>query len=177
MVAWTKDTIAARSSSEIQSIRDNAVRHCRQDIVALCDEELAARKPSRPKKAAVRISDNHRGQYVSEFHFVCPKEDGITRNQDGTIWTGTWVVREEHATNALKYGAIVALHTSRAEPSYLQGPIRTWRKGPRERSYSGEQLTQTEEGILFLFEPSDSPLQWKGEATGEKGYGWAHVAE
>ena len=125
----------------------------------------------------MHFSENHSGQYVSEFHFVCPREDGVTRNQDGTIWTGTWVVAEEQAANALKYGSIVALHTSKAEPSYLQGTIRAWRKGPRQPSYSGEQLTQITEGILFLFQPSGSPLQWKGDATGEKGYAWAPIAE
>ena len=103
---------------------------------------------------------------------MCPNALGIIRNPDGTIWTGTWVVATEHAENAVKYGALVFLHSSKAEPSYLQGTITTWRKNVREPRYSGEQLTQINEGIDFLFQPSAFALPWKGDATGEKGYAW-----
>ena len=122
-------------------------------------------------------SEDHSGQYVSEFHFVCPSELGVIRNQNGTIWTGTWVVAEEHAESAVRFGALVSLHSSRAEQSYLQGIVKAWRKSPRQTRYSGEQLTQTRAGIDFLFEPSEFPLAWKGDATGEKGYAWTPLTE
>jgi hypothetical protein len=177
MIEWTKEQITRLSSDQIESLRENAAKHGRRDVVELCNEELTARKPTRARKVAESIVDDHSGQYVSEFHFVCPSELGITRNQDGTIWTGTWVVAEEHAEKAVRYGALVSLHSSRAEPSYLQGMVKAWRKSPRQTRYSGEQRTQTKEGIDFLFQPSDPPLRWKGDATGEKGYAWTLLVE
>jgi hypothetical protein len=176
MVEWTIEKIAALSNKNIDTLRENAVKRGRQDILDLCNEELARRKPIRTRKVSANTPEDHAGQYVSEFHFVCPNELGITRNQDGTIWTGTWVVAEEHAENAITHGALVSLHSSRAEPSYLQGPIKAWRKSPRQLQYSGEQTTQIKEGIDFLFQLSKLPLPWKGDATGEKGYAWTSLA-
>lgn len=172
MAGWTKDRVASLSADQIKSLRENAARHGRQEIVDLCDDELLRQKPPRLRKVSDGVSDDHSGQYVSEFHFICPNELGITRNKDGNIWTGTWVVAEEHAENAVRYEALVSLHSSKAEPSYLQGTVKAWRKSPRLRRYSGEQLNQTREGIDFLFEPSNLSLPWKGDATGEKGYAW-----
>ena len=84
------------------------------------------------------MNGNRNDQYVSEFHFICPSELAVTRNQDGTIWTGTWVVAEEHAERSAKYGSLVSLHSSKAEPSYLQGTVVAWRKSARKQRYSGE---------------------------------------
>ncbi len=172
MIEWTKENVAARSTDEIETLRQNAAKRNRQDIVELCSQELARRKPVRAKKVSNSVSLDHRGQYVSEFHFVCQNELGVIRNPDGTIWSGTWVVAEEHAENAVRYGALLSLHSSRAELSYLQGEIKDWRRSARQPRYSSEQPTQIEEGIDFLFRPSDLPLPWKGDATGEKGYAW-----
>jgi hypothetical protein len=177
MIKWTKEKIAELSTDEIETLRENAAGRNGHGIVELCNEELAHRKPIRVKKDSVNKSEDRSGQYVSEFHFVCPNELDVTRNEDGTIWTGTWVVDETHAENALKYGAVVSLHSSRAEPSYLQGPIKAWRKSPRQPRYAGEQQTQIREGIDFLFQRSDIPLPWKGDATGEKGYAWMPFPE
>lgn len=177
MAQWTREQIATLSTDQIETLRENATRLARQEIVDLCGEELSSRRPIRVAKNTVSDSAHHRGQYVSEFHFVCPSELGVSRNQDGTIWTGTWVVAEEHAERAARYGAFVALHSSRAEPSYLQGMVKAWRKSRRQPRYSGEKQTQVDEGIDFLFEPSGFPLPWKGDATGEKGYAWASLAQ
>jgi hypothetical protein len=175
MVDWTKGKIAGLSTDEIETLRQNAAKRERQDIVEICKEELTNRMPVRTKKSSDDVSVGHRGQYVSEFHFVCPHELGITRNQDGTIWSGTWVVAKEHAEKAVMYGALVSLHSSKAEPSYLQGQIKDWRKSARQPRYSSEQLTQIEEGIDFLFKPSNLPLMWKGDGSGEKGYSWKPI--
>jgi hypothetical protein len=175
-IEWTSDEIAKRSTEDLQSLRKNADRLGRQEIVALCDAELSSRKPTREKRPK-RIGESRAGQYVTEFHFVCPKEQGITKTHNGQIWTGTWVVDPAHAKTAEDYGSLVALHTSRAEPSYLQGAIKAWRKSPREPRYSDTQLTKTESGIDFLFEPTTNPVPWVGEATGEKGYAWAPIPE
>jgi hypothetical protein len=175
MAPWSRERIGKLPNEEVESLRKNAERLGDTEIVQLCREEQIRRKPVRVKEAGGII--DHDGQYVCEFHFVCPRELGIIRNQDGTIWTGTWVVADEHAENAITHGAIVSLHVSRGEPSYLQGGILAWRKSPRQPRYSGEQQTQIVEGIDFLFEPSNHPMPWKGDATGEKGYAWAPFPE
>src|SRR5579872_3954123 len=141
MAAWSTERISKLSNEELASLRENAERLGHAEISRLCFEEQIHRKPVRVKDASGVI--DHDGQYVAEFHFVCPGELGVIRNQDGTIWTGTWVVAEDHAANAITHGAVVSLHSSRAEPSYLQGEILAWRKSPRQPRYSGEQQTQT----------------------------------
>src|SRR5260370_27224646 len=162
MAGWTKEAIAKLSTKQIETLCENAARVGRRDIIELCNEVLNNRKPLRTKNIALTVIEDHRDYYVSEFHFVCPSELGVARNQDGTIWTGTWVVAEEHAERAVRYGALVSLHPSRAELSYLQGTVKAWRRSPRQRRYSGEQTTQVQEGIDFLLEPSDLALPWKG---------------
>jgi hypothetical protein len=174
MVDWTEEEIAKRSVSEIKSLRENAARLGQQQIVSLCDAELLRRNPPRVPKPAVE-REHRAGFYVSEFHFVCPNELGVTRNSDGTLSTGIWVVAVANAKAAEKYGSIVALHGSRGEPSYIQGRVKGWQKKPRERRYSGDQLTKTKYGIEFLLEPINNPLAWQGEATGEKGYAWSPI--
>jgi hypothetical protein len=175
MVTWSKEKLATYSTAEIQSLRDNALRLEKEDVAALCEDELAARKPARFKKNLMSTHNNHNGQYVSEFHFVCPNELGVTRNTDGTIWTGTWVVAESHAETAVKKSAFVALHAARTSPSYMQGVVLGWRRSLRQARYTGNALTQTGTGIDFLVRPSETPLKWVGDATGEKGYAWLPV--
>jgi hypothetical protein len=106
MATWTEERIGNLSDQELKSLCENAMRLGRTEIVQLCEQEKINRKPARAKLSDGIIG--HDGHYVSEFHFVCPGELGVTRNQDGTIWTGTWVVAEEHAANAITYGAIVS---------------------------------------------------------------------
>ncbi|MBV9461278.1 MAG: hypothetical protein JO141_27715 [Bradyrhizobium sp.] len=144
MITWTPEEIAKRTTDQIKTIKENAARQNRSDIVALCDAELEARRPARPARtASAGEREANAGKYVSEFHFVCPNELGVTRNSDGSVWTGTWVVAEENARNAEAHGAVVALHTSKAEPSYLQGVVKAWRKSLREKRYAEEQLVKT----------------------------------
>jgi hypothetical protein len=177
MIDWTRERLSGHTNDEIESLRENARKRHRQEIVDLCDNELASRKPVRKTRGVGATSDNHAGQYVSEFHFVCPNELGVARNSDGSIWSGTWVVSEDHAEAAVRFGSYVALHLAKAERSYFQGVVKDWRRSVRERRYSGEQQTQTMSGIDFLFEPSEAPLEWKGDGSGEKGYAWAPLPE
>jgi hypothetical protein len=122
-------------------------------------------------------SEDRTGYYVSEFHFVCPNELGVTRHVDGLIRSGTWVVAEANVELARRHGSTIALHASRADFSYLQGTIKAWEKRPREPRYTEDQLVKTEFGIDFLFEPTDLSLPWAGEGAGEKGYAWAPIPE
>lgn len=174
MTDWNAEKIAALPTEQVKSLRENATKLQHQSIVALCEAELKSRKPVKPSKAATSYGSRS-GQYVSEFHFVCPDELGVSTNPDGTKWTGTWVVAQDNAKAAEKYGSLVALHSSKSEFSYLQGIIRGWRKSQRESKYSGDQTVKTEFGIDFLFEPSNDPMPWKGDATGEKGYAWSAI--
>jgi hypothetical protein len=174
MIEWTKEKLSNLSDEQIKSLRENAVKRGAMEIVGLCDEILLNRKP--PKKAKQpKEALNRTGQYVSEFHFVCPEELGVTRNSDGTIWSGTWVIAKEHAIAAERYGSLVALHSVKAEHSYVQGTVKAWRKGPRERKYSGEANAKTPFGIEFLITPQSNASEWKGDASGEKGYLWAPI--
>ena len=60
---------------------------------------------------------------VRGFHFICPKELGVTAQSDGTFRTGIWAVAENVVKRALIADAYVALHNTKAENSYLQGKI------------------------------------------------------
>jgi hypothetical protein len=71
----------------------------------------------------------------------------------------------------------VALHTTRAENSYLQGKITNWTQKPRQPRNAEGNLVANESGIEFEFEPAGVPLPWQGNGAGEKGYAWAPVPD
>jgi hypothetical protein len=166
---WTAEKIAELTTDEIKVLRENAAKCREQKTVDLREGELTRRR-------ALRISRpnsdkrSHVGESVHGFHFVCPTEKGITRNSDGTVWTGTWVVDKNHAERAAKIGGYVALHVAKSKPSYLQGIVRDWRIQEREPAYAEGQTAKTRFGIDFLIELTDEPLQWQGDGSGEKGY-------
>ncbi|MBS0246798.1 MAG: hypothetical protein JSR61_09265 [Proteobacteria bacterium] len=139
----------------------------------MCDKELHSRKPV--KAATANSPEARAGMYVSEFHFVCPRESEVERDETGRIKTGTWVVSKEHAIAAVKYGSIVALHATKNESSYLQGKITNWKQKARQPRNSDGNLVAIETGIEFEFEPTEVLLAWKGSGTGEKGYAWAPI--
>ncbi len=74
-----------------------------------------------------------------------------------------------------KYGAYVALHTSKSESSYLQGALKDWRQAKRNTEYADGRPVRIPFGIDLLFEPTGQPYQWGGDGTGEKGYVWAEI--
>ena len=176
MTPWTKEKIAALAGAQLTTLRENAIRLQSKDVADMCDEELANRKPIKMNKLPGFSGQDHAGQYVAEFHFVCPNELGVTRNSDGTIWTGTWVVATDHAKSAVERNSLVALHSLKAEPSYMQGIVIDWRKNVRQSRYTGDHESQIAEGIDFLFNPSDRPSDWQGDGAGEKGYAWATIS-
>jgi hypothetical protein len=177
-IAWTVEKIAGKSTDEIKTLRENAIKHAAHDVLSLCDDELARREPPRVKQPRPEgPREDRAGHFVSEFHFVCPNELGVTRQADGLVRSGTWVVAEANAELALRNGSIVALHSSKTEPSYLQGVIKAWEKRPREPRYAEDQLVKTEFGIDFLFKPNDLALPWVGEGAGEKGYAWTPIRQ
>jgi hypothetical protein len=169
---WTLERIAALSVEQIRSLRENALRGRDAGVVALCDTVLAERAPIRLRAAAKIAAGPSDGEVVLGFHFVCPREIGVRTNQDGTVWTGTWVVAEEHAKTGVEIGAYVALHVTKSEDSYLQGRIINWDKARREPRYADNQPARTEYGINFLLQLTPDTFQWHGEGSGEKGYLW-----
>jgi hypothetical protein len=166
---WTADRIAELTVDQVKVLRDNAAKSKALRTVDLCDADLARRNPRRTQRLKAGKQARF-GGVVHGFHFVCPDEKGITRNPDGTVWTGTWVVDKIHAERAIKVGGYVALHVTKSEPSYLQGVVRHWRTHKREPAYAEGQLVKTQFGVDFLIELTDQPVQWHGDGSGEKGY-------
>lgn len=163
---WTSERIAALALSQLRTLRANASERGAASVMLLCDADLARRalidKSSPPSARPIERACDY---VVIGFHFVCANEKGVTRNPDGSVWTGTWVVSELHARRASKIGAYIALHTSRSEPSYLQGVIKDFRWSKREGA-------KTQKGVVFLVELTDEPFSWVGNGSGERGYAW-----
>jgi hypothetical protein len=165
LINWTSNKIAALSSEQIKSLRSNADGKD-QAIVGQCDAELANRKPKKSTPAAS-------GGSVIGFHFVCDRGQGVMRDASGNLWAGTWVVDKRHAEKAAKISAYVALHAAKADPSYIQGIVKDWRVGKRERQYAEDQITKIDTGIDFLIEVTGQPYNWVGDGSGEKGNAWS----
>jgi hypothetical protein len=166
---WTAENIAGLTVDQVKALRENAAKRSSQRTVDLCEAELARRPAFRTERPNSH-KQSHIGETVHGFHFVCPTEKGITRNRDGTVWTGTWVVDKKHAEGAMKIGGYVALHVAKSERSYLQGIVRDWRVREREPTYAEGQPVKTKFGIDFLIELADEALEWRGDGSGEKGY-------
>jgi hypothetical protein len=179
MIEWTDERIAQlKTIEEVKSLRANAARHGNQAIVERCEADLRRRNPPRVRQPRLAAEDQDRaGQYVLEFHFVCPNESEVKKETDGTIRTGTWVVAEKHAEAAVRYGSLVALHKAKAEPSYLQGKVTAFQKQPRAPKNAEGEFVSTESGIEFRLEPMHESSVWKGDGSGEKGYAWAPIPE
>jgi hypothetical protein len=168
---WTKEKLTEKTTPEIKRVRENAVRQGANDVESLCNEVLASRiPPKRPSQG----SKQRTSIPVIGYHLVCrPEEKGVTRNNDGTVWSGTWVVAEKQAERSLKAGAYVALHASHAEPSYLHGIIKAYRRSKREDGYADGQEVKTPVGTDFLLEVTDQSVEWRGRGTVERSYVYA----
>ncbi len=178
MADWTFERIAELSIEQVKSLRANALKRTENAVVELCDAEMARRKPAREKPSTMKVlSESQDRQVVIGFHFVCDRGKGVTTNVDGSVWTGTWVVDKVHADQGERIGAYVALHATKAEPSYLQGIIKGWRKTARDPEYAEGRPTRIEFGIDFLIQPTDEPYRWQGDGSGEKGYAWSSIKE
>jgi hypothetical protein len=150
----TPESIVKYTLDQIKTLRENALKLNASDIVDLCEAELARRRSA--KKAKAKMAGTTRDRPVLGFHFVCPRETGVKKNQDGTIWSGTWVVQIEHAKRAVTIGSYVALHVDKSSPSYLQGIVKGWRRNNRESPESKIKC-----GIDFLLdELNDVPVAW-----------------
>ena len=173
-LVWTPETLAAKSDVEIKTVRENAAKKEAHDVVALCDSELAKRATTRHPRNQKAKKTPRNDDTVVGYHFVCrPEEKGVSRNEDGTAWSGTWVVSSENAERSLRAGAYVALHLSHAQPSYLKGTIKAWRRSKREDEYAEGQEVKTPFGTDFLLELAGDQVEWQDKGTVERSYVYA----
>ena len=161
---WTPEKLAGLDNLQLKQLRANAAARPDPELVRLCDEQIASRRPPtvRARQNSARAGEG----FVGGYHFVCQNDRGVTLNPDGTFWSGSWVVAEAHAEKSLAAGAYLALHSSRTEPSYRQGQIIGFRKSPRS------MISKHNEGIEFHVRSEAHPYAWTGDGTGEKGYKW-----
>jgi hypothetical protein len=94
---------------------------------------------------------------------------GVVLNDDGTLWTGSWVVGTNQVERSELINAYVALHEKQSEQSYVQGTIKGWRIAPGEQVYADLER-RTEEGIEFLISRISISVPWRGKGTIEKSY-------
>jgi hypothetical protein len=160
---WTAEKLSALDLTKLKVIRENAERKGAVDLVVMCDAQIAARRPAATSRQQ-NPARSEAGDVVTEYHFVCRDDRGVTFNPDGTFWSTSWVVSEEVIKKSLRYGAKLALHNSKAEQSYRQGTIKEYRR--IDDFADGE----VESRIDFLVTSDDAPLDWAGSGAGEKGY-------
>ena len=165
-VQWHERGVADLTIPELQNLRKNALRTgshrgcCALRRRRVGEEEAREGRQARQRRAASV------GRYVIGFDFVARADKGVTVCPDGTFWSGIWIVAGVHSERAPKVGAYLALHETKAVPSYRQGLITDWRRGTRAEGKIGE-------GMEFLVRPTDRPYDWVGAGTGEKGYRWS----
>ncbi|MGX4773892.1 hypothetical protein ACWAUC_29295 [Bradyrhizobium guangdongense] len=161
---WTSEMLSNLAPGKLDNVRENAADWGDAALLALCDAEIARRKPLKKTSA---IGKN--GRAVKGYHLVCRSENGVVHNDDGTFRSGSWVIAKNQVERSEAINAYVALHEKQSDESYLQGIIKGWRIVPRERRYA-DQERETKEGIEFLLEPFSEALPWRGDGTIEKSY-------
>ncbi|MBX3581896.1 MAG: hypothetical protein KF810_08380 [Rhizobiaceae bacterium] len=163
---YTPEVLADWERGKLELLRDNARRLGAEDVLQMCERELARRVPQTPRKRQTG-SEHAEGDVVTGYHFVCARGRGVTESTDGRFWSGSWVVAERNVRESLKYGAHLALHETKAEPSYRQGEIVDYRRSPRD------MIDKDNEGIEFLVQETGQSYDWVGAGAGEKGYQWS----
>ncbi|HEV7414646.1 MAG TPA: hypothetical protein VGN98_00705 [Tianweitania sediminis] len=167
---FTPETLKTFDKKKVETIRDNAVRLGADDLVAMCEEDLAARAPvararssssSSTRRVSAGGSASRTGDVVGGYHFVCEKDHGVIDLGDGRFWSGTWTVSDADVDKSLDAGAYLALHETKSQPSYRQGKIVGYRKAPGD-----------DEGVEFLVESQPKARAWVGAGSGDKGYKW-----
>jgi hypothetical protein len=162
---WTAEKLSALDSIRLKTVKDNAARHGADALIVMCDAELDSRKSNTIKRSPKTVrGEAGDGYIVTEYHFVCRNDRGVTFNSDGTFWSTSWVAAEDVVKKSIQFGARLALHNSKAESSYRQGIIKGYRK------VDDFADGKVESRIDFLVISESQTLEWAGLATGEKGY-------
>jgi hypothetical protein len=160
---WTPEKLAALDLPRLKNVEENALRNGVSDLIGMCASEIASRKKS-PSRHSSSPAKAESGDVVTEYHFVCRNDRGVTFNSDGTFWSTSWVVAEDVIKKSLRFGAKFALHNTKQEPSYRQGLIKDYR---RIGDFADGKV---ESRIDFLVLSESQPLEWAGSGSGEKGY-------
>lgn len=95
---------------------------------------------------------------VIRIHLVCRNSLNVEDSGDGYFDSGHWKIAERRA-NTAQY---LALHKSKVQQSYKQGVIEGW-----------EPSQERPGRITFRVKTTDTPYEWVGGGTGEKGYYWS----
>ena len=92
MPIWNAEKIAGLTDTDLERLAANAARLKGEEVILLCEAELQKRNEIKFANRPQRVSPSKSGSYVSEFHFISPKESGIIRNPDGTcgVVLGLW---------------------------------------------------------------------------------------
>jgi hypothetical protein len=161
---WTPEKLSALDLSKLKNVQENALRNAVPDLLDMCASEIASRKKVTPSRHSISPAKAESGDIVTEYHFVCRNDRGVTFNPDGTFWSTSWVVADDVIKKSLRFGARFALHNSKQEPSYRQGLIKDYR---RIQDFADGKV-ESRVDFLVLSEPQ--PLEWAGSGAGEKGY-------
>ncbi|GHD17069.1 hypothetical protein ACFOEZ_14475 [Tianweitania populi] len=179
---FTPEALAALDKKKVEIIRENAVRLRADDLIAMCDLDLAERKPAigasrststtrASARSTARIgagtSPSRTNMVVSGYHFVGERDYGVIDLGDGRFWTGSWTVPEANVDQSLTAGAYLALHVSKAQPSYRQGKIVGYRKA------SGDG----DDAVEFLVDAAPKSRAWVGASSGDAGLKWAKMRD
>jgi len=169
--------LALQDRKSVETIRERAIKLGASDLVEMCDRDIATRIHAKIKMPRLNQAARSSSGTVAGYHFVCARGRGVTDIGEGRFWSGSWVVAEANARNSTQRSAYLALHESKAEPSYRQGKIVDYRRSPRDMVSDNEtgDAPKTEEGIEFLVEETSKPYEWVGDGAGEKGYRWAEA--
>lgn len=156
---WSIEKVQNLDTERVKSLRANALRLGEDEVASLCDQVLVERKVIKSKP----------NRHIAELHYHCPSRLNLTQVADGRFRSGNWVIAEQHCDSVVKNGAILALHENRSSKSFFQGRIIDWETAPPEIKPSELEFHRA----IFLVEPTSEPLDWFGEATGERGYKWS----
>lgn len=171
---FTPEVLATFDKKKVETIRDNALRLGADDLVTICEADLAGRAPvtrTRVATSTKRVAAGPRsggtqpkpGAVVTGYHFVCEKDHGVIDLGDGRFWSGSWDVADANVDDSLSVGAYLALHETRAQPSYRQGKVVGFRKA------------QQDDSVEFLVESQPKARAWVGAGAGDKGYKWGQI--
>lgn len=161
---WTPEKLATLDLSKLKIVHANALRVGAPDLLEMCASEISSRSKKSPARSGSSSLNAEHGDIVTEYHFVCRNDRGVTFNSDDTFWSTSWVVAEDVIKRSLSFGAKFALHNSKQELSYRQGSIRDYR---RVDDFADGKVASR---IDFLVASDSQPLEWAGRGAGERGY-------
>lgn len=175
---FTPEALRTFDKKKVETIRENALRLGADDLVEMCDLDLAERKPvvasrsSTPRVAggstrrlASDSTASRANMFVSGYHVVSESELGIVDLGDGRFWSHAVATGDADPDLSVNGGAYLALHKNKTVASHRQGKIIGFRKVA-----DGDV-----EGVEFLVDAEPKSRAWVGAGSGEVGFKWAKL--